>query len=421
MHIIILGAGVIGTTTAWYLRQAGHHVTVIERQAAPALETSYANGGQISVSHAEPWANPYAPLKVLQWLWQPASPLLFRPRLDFAQWQWIAQFFAECRGSRWRQNIQQLVMLGLYSRACLGELRAHTGIQYEALQRGILHFYTSRNVYQASAKTAALMRAAGCERELISVAEAIAIEPALQTIAQRIVGASYTAHDESGDARLFTERLAALAGQQGVVFRYHTTCIGWLATENQGTQEIKGIRVQTGEQIHDLRADAYVLSCGSYSQQLAAQLGLALKIYPAKGYSATFPILESAAVPSVSLTDDEYKIVFSRLGNRLRVAGTAEFNGFETSLNPRRCAPLIARTQELVGAAVDYQQAEFWTGLRPATPSNLPYIGPTPITGLYLNTGHGTLGWTHACGSAALLTSMIERQPLAIPWIAPQF
>ena len=404
MKILVLGAGVIGTTTAWYLQKAGHEVTVLDRQPAAGLETSFANGGQISVSHAEPWASPEAPFKALQWMLQEDAPLLFRPRIDPALWQWAWQFLKECRPAQWQKNIRQLVKLGLYSRQCLAELRVETGIRYDHLGKGILHFYTSQKVFDGSARTAEVMRAAGCEREIISTAQAIQIEPALKNIAHRIVGASYTAHDESGDAHQFTQQLSQLAGERGVVFRYQTQIVGWC---RQGDQ-LSGLRVQTGEQISTLEADAYVLACGSYSRELAQSLGIALNIYPAKGYSATFPVLQPDAVPYTSLTDDQYKIVFSRLGNRLRVAGTAEFIGFDLTINPRRCAPLVKRTRELVGDAVDYQNVEFWTGLRPSTPSNIPYIGRSQFSNLFLNTGHGTLGWTHACGSASLLADLIS-------------
>ena len=405
MHVIVLGAGVVGTTTAWYLRRAGHEVTVIDRGAEPATETSYANGGQISVSHAEPWANPSAPLKVLRWLFRDDAPLLFRPRADADQWQWCLRFLGECLPGRTERNIASIVALGLYSRDSLRELRAETGLRYDDLQRGILHFYTNEAEFAAAQKPARIMREHGCELEMLSPCEVIQIEPALRHAHDKIVGGSITRADESGDAKLFTRRLAEAAQARGVVFRFGTHALSIDA--NLGS--VRGVCVRGPEgRIETIRGDAFVVCLGSHARALLRPLGINLQIYPAKGYSVTAPVADPDAAYTVSLTDDEYKLVFSRLGDRLRIAGTAELSGYNTDLNEVRCHAIVRRTLELFPGALDPASAEFWTGLRPATPSNVPYIGHTRLANLYLNVGHGTLGFTHSCGSGRLITEIID-------------
>jgi D-amino-acid dehydrogenase len=404
MKILVLGAGVVGVTTAWFLSKSGHEVTVLERRDAAGMETSFANGGQVSVSHAEPWANPSAPLKVLKWLAREDAPLLFRLRPDIRQWLWGLSFLRECTPARTRHNIRQIVSLGLYSRATLQALRAETGIAYDHLARGILHFYTCRRELDAAMEPARVMREHGCDIEMLEPEQCIAIEPALASTRGILKGGSMTTSDESGDAHKFTQNLAQLAACRGVKFRYGKSISG-LAREGD---RIAGVRLED----EMLKADAYVLALGSYSPLLARSVGIRLNIYPAKGYSATVPVADPAKAYSVSLTDDEYKLVFSRLGERLRIAGTAELNGYNTELNPVRCQALLRRTEALFPGAGDMSRAQFWTGLRPATPSNVPYIGATRYPNLYLNTGHGTLGWTHACGSARALADIVSgREP----------
>jgi D-amino-acid dehydrogenase len=403
-HVIVLGAGVTGITTAWFLRQAGHEVTVVDRQPGAGLETSFANGGQISVSHAEPWANPGAPWKVLKWLAREDAPLLFRLRPDLNQWLWGLSFLRECTPARTRHNIRQIVNLGLYSRATLQALRAQTGLAYDALQRGILHFYTSQAEFDAAQEPARLMREHGCELDMKTADECVAIEPALAQCRERIVGGSMTPSDESGDAHRFTQGLARLCAEAGVVFRYETRIVG----VERSADRVDGIRVARQDgRVETLRGDRVVLCMGSYSAAFARELGIGLRIYPAKGYSVTLPVTAPEHSYEVSLTDDEYKLVFSRLGDRLRIAGTAELNGWDTSLNLVRCEAIVRRTRELLPQMTDGQGAQFWTGLRPATPSNVPYIGRTKIANLYLNTGHGTLGWTHSCGSGQAIADIV--------------
>lgn len=403
MHIMVLGAGVVGVTSAWYLRQQGYDVTVVERQRKAGTETSYANGGQVSVSHAEPWANPSAPLKVLKWLTKPDAPLLFRPRMDPAQWRWALSFLRECTSARAAYNIRQMVNLGTYSRSCLQALRKDAGVDYDHLEKGILHFYTSQKEFDAAQEPARIMRELGCDRQVIDASRAVELEPALAPIKDRIAGATYTSEDESGDARKFTQALAKRAEEAGVGFLYGTEVVGF----EKASGRILGVNVIHDGQHQTLRADNYVLSLGSYSAVLARKIGLFLNIYPAKGYSITVPVKDEEAAYKVSLTDDEYKLVFSRLGDRIRVAGTAELNGYSRDLNLTRCRAIVRRTAEIMPDAAHWDQAEFWTGLRPTTPSNVPYVGKSKVPNLYLNTGHGTLGWTHACGSAAALTDIV--------------
>lgn len=405
MNVIVLGAGLLGVTSAYFLRQYGHDVTVIDRQATPAAEASFANGGQISVSHAEPWANPSAPLKVLKWLFKEDAPLLFRPRADIRQWLWTLAFFRECMPARTRRNIEWIVKLGTYSREMLRELRRDIGIDYDQRMQGILHFYTSAKELEAAEAPAALMRELGCDRRVISVEEAVRIEPALRHIRPKLAGATYTAQDESGDANRFARELVEHCQADGVEFLMSHTITALRASGGR----LDHVEVTDPEgRFLFLRADAYVLALGSLSPVYVRPLGIRLPIYPAKGYSVTMPVRDAARAPEVSLTDDEYKIVFSRLGNRLRVAGTAELAGYDRDLNRVRCEALVRRTEEVFPGAGDTARAQFWTGLRPATPSNVPIIGRSKLPNLYLNTGHGTLGWTHACGSGKSIALIVS-------------
>ncbi|MBS0426710.1 MAG: D-amino acid dehydrogenase [Proteobacteria bacterium] len=408
MRVIVLGAGLLGTTSAYFLSQLGHDVTVVDRQATPGAETSFANGGQISVSHAEPWANPSAPLKVLQWLGKEDAPLLFRLRPDLRQWLWGLQFLRECAPARTRHNIEQIVRLGTYSRDTLQQLRRDTGIDYDQRTQGILHFYTTQKEFDGALAPAEQMRQLGCERRVISADEAVALEPALAHIRTQLAGATYTAEDESGDANRFTRELAKRAEAAGVQFRMGHT----ITALREVGGRIDHVEVTDTEgRFQRLSADAFVLAMGSFSPMLAAPLGVRLPIYPAKGYSVTMPVKDASKAHQVSLTDDEFKLVFSRLtgpnGDRLRIAGTAELNGYDRDLNAVRCEAIVRRVEQLFPGAGDTTQAQFWTGLRPATPSNVPIIGRSKVPNLFLNTGHGTLGWTHACGSGKSIARIV--------------
>ena len=346
---------------------------------------------------------------MLQWLGKEDAPLLFRIRADMRQWLWGLQFLRECTPARTRHNIEQIVRLGTYSRDTLQQLRADTGIDYAQRSQGILHFYTSQKEFDGAQGPAEQMRALGCERHVISADAAVALEPALAHIRPQLTGATYTAEDESGDANRFTRELARLCEAAGVQFRMGHT----VTALREAGGRIDHVEVTDAEgRFQRLRADAYVLAMGAFSPLLAAPLGLRLPIYPAKGYSVTMPVKDAAMAHQVSLTDDEFKLVFSRLtgpdGDRLRIAGTAELNGYNRDLNTVRCEAIVRRVEQLFPGAGDTTQAQFWTGLRPATPSNVPLIGATKMPNLFLNTGHGTLGWTHACGSGKSIARIVS-------------
>jgi len=404
LKVLVLGAGLVGTTSAWYLARAGHEVTVIDRQPLVGNETSFANGGQISVSHAEPWANPHVLPNLIKWLGREDAPLLWRWRADPAQLAWGLRFLVECLPGRTRHNIAAIVALALYSRQQLQALRGELALQYDHLERGILHIYTDNNEFTQAIAAAKVMREFGLDRTPVDVDRCLQIEPALAGIRHRLVGGDYTASDESGDAHKFTQTLAEHAQAAGVDFRLNLTIDRLTASAGQ----ISGVQVSNAEGVELLTAGAYVVALGSYSPLLLKPLGIGLPVYPAKGYSATLTLADGTGAPCVSLTDDERKIVFSRFGNRLRVAGTAEFNGYNTDINPVRCQALMQRTSELFPDLKTIGEPEFWCGLRPTTPSNVPCIGRTRYNNLWLNTGHGTLGWTMACGSGAALADLMS-------------
>lgn len=409
MRVLVLGAGVIGVSTAWYLRAAGHEVTVVDRQPAAGLETSFANGGQISVSYAEPWASTANLVKIVKWLGDDTAPLLFRLQPDWRQWWWGLRFLRETLPWRFRHNIQQMVNLASYSRSSLQALRRDIGLDYDQLPTGILQVYSDEHSLEAASRTAEVLAAYGCERTPKTVEQCLQIEPALRGSHVRIVGGAYTEGDESGDALLFTQRLAQRAQDAGVRFLFDTTITRLLGSRSG----IDGVEVIGSDgRYAQFEADAYVLALGSFSPQMVARLGVRLNIYPAKGYSATYAITRPDAAPRVSVTDDAYKIVFTRLGDRLRLAGTAEIGGYDRSLNPARCDMLTRRARELFPDAADYDHPSYWSGLRPATPSNVPYVGCTAVPGLWVNAGHGTLGWTMAAGSGRALADLLSgRQP----------
>ena len=412
MRVIVLGAGVVGVATAWYLAADGHQVTVLERQAAPGLETSFANGGQISVSHAEPWATPATPLRILRWLGREDAPLLWRLRADPLQLAWGLRFLAQCTAARARNNIRAIVGLGIESRSALQALRRELALDYDQRERGILHFYTDPHEFEGALPHAAMMREFGCDRQPVDADACFTIEPALRQAQVDIVGGTYTPADESGDAHKFTAVLAAHAQARGVCFRYEAPVN---AIVRKG-RKVCGVRLNSGELV---AADATVVALGSYSSALLAPLGLDLPVFPAKGYSATIDLPDGALAPQVSLTDDGHKLVFSRLGERLRVAGTAEFCGHDTTLNPVRCEAIMRRVRQIFPTIAADCTVEYWAGLRPATPGNVPYVcdaKPVGLPGLWLNTGHGTLGWTLACGSGRLIADLMGgRNPAVDP------
>lgn len=419
MKTLVLGAGIIGISTAWHLLERGHEVFVVDRQPDAALETSFANAAQISVSYCEPWANRHAPAKLLKWMFRNDAPLLFRPRMDWRQWRWGLQFLAQCHDAAFERNVQQLVALGAYSHAALKEVVAATGIDYHRLERGIAHFYTDPKAFDEAAGAAALMRRFGVDRKVVTREELFAIEPAFRNF-ERIVGGTYTASDESGDARVFTQALARLCAQRGAQFLYGHD-VERLETAGGAIAAVRIRDRATGER-QRLVAEDVVVACGSYSAPLLRQAGVDLPIYPGKGYSATFKLKKPEAAPFVSSIDDEVKVAMSRLGDELRVAGTIEVSGYDATLASKlaqdRCRMLAHRIEQVLPGVCDTRLPEeggdprFWTGLRPATPTNIPFIGRTKVGGLWVNAGHGTLGWTHGAGSGKALAELISgRQP----------
>jgi len=416
MKVVVLGSGIIGTSSAWWLRQSGHDVTVIDRQPGPAQETSFANGCQISVSYAEPWANPQAPLKLARWLLRGDAPLLFRLHADWHQWLWCLAFLRECLPGRLPRNIRALVNMAAYSRQTLQAMRAELGIDYDQLEKGIINFYRDPAEFDASQKAADLMREYGVDRRILSTEELVALEPALAPQSHRIVGGDYTAADESGDVYRFTTALAGKAAEAGVEFRFSTQ-ITRLQAEGGWVKAVETIDAHG--RYARIQGDVFVAALGSFTPELVQPLGVPCMVYPAKGYSATYPVTDSARAPTVSLTDSAHKVVFSRLGDKLRVAGTAELSGYSRALNTARCEALTALTRELFPGALDLDRVSYWSGLRPATPSNVPLIGRTRLPNLYLNTGHGTLGWTMGCGSGKALADLIcgRRPQVEFPFL----
>jgi D-amino-acid dehydrogenase len=424
MKVIVLGAGIIGISTAWHLLERGHEVAVVDRQPQAAMETSFANAAQISVSYCEPWANRDAPLKALKWMFSDSAPLLFRPQFDLKQWLWGLRFLSQCNDAAFERNVQQLVALGAYSHSALKDVVSATGIDYNRLECGIAHFYSDQQSFDTAGDAAALMRKYGVDRKVISKAELLAIEPAFKSFAHRIVGGTYTASDESGDARVFTQALAARCLARGAQFLYGHDIVRLNKVDNAIESVAVCARIYWSNGQNDaqkellLKADAVVVACGSYSEPLLRSVGVSLPIYPGKGYSATFKILRPELAPHVSTIDDEVKCAMSRLGGELRVAGTIELGGYDTSLTTplaqARCAMLARRVEEVLPGVCDTRlEAEggspnFWTGLRPATPTNIPYIGQTPVKKLWVNAGHGTLGWTHGAGSGKALAELLS-------------
>ena len=403
--VIVLGAGVVGINTAYWNLRNGKSVCVIDRQPAAGLETSFANGGQVSVSHAEPWANPSAPFKVLKWLLRSDAPLLFRPRLDVHQWLWIAKFLVECLPRRASRNTTEIVKLATQSRSLIQKIRADEGFHYDELSKGILHFYRDRREFEAAISVAELMRKHGCNRTVIDVDKVIEIEPALADKRNAIAGATYTAEDESGDAFKFTQNLAKVCENMGGIFHYNHQVTAFDADRASGA--VNAVEVCGPSGYRTLRARDVIVSLGCWSAPFLRPYGVRLNIYPAKGYSVTIPTNGANTAPVTSLTDDEFKLVYSNYGDRLRVAGTAELSGYSRNLNRPRCQAILDNVRGLFPRAGKFEQATFWSGLRPATPSNIPYVGRTRYRNLWLNTGHGTLGWTLGAGSGYRIADMI--------------
>jgi D-amino-acid dehydrogenase len=403
MRVVILGSGVIGVTSAYYLAKAGHDVTVLDRQAGPALETSFANAGQISPGYASPWAAPGIPLKAMKWMLQRHAPLSITPDGTLFQLQWMWQMLQNCNAERYAVNKERMVRLAEYSRDCFKALRASTGIEYEGRQQGTTQLFRTQEQMDAAAKDIAVLEETGVPYELLSREQLISAEPGLAR--NKLVGGLRLPNDETGDCQLFTTRLTAMAEQLGVKFRYGVDITG-LVSEGE---QIKG--VQCGPEL--VTADSYVVAMGAYSTALLKQL-VHIPVYPLKGYSITVPIVNADAAPVSTILDETYKIAVTRFDDRIRVGGMAEIAGFDRTLNPRRRETLEMVVNDLFPGAGDTAQASFWTGLRPMTPDGTPIVGRTGLRNLYINTGHGTLGWTMSCGSAQLLSDLISSRRPAI-------
>ncbi|MFA7436921.1 D-amino acid dehydrogenase [Castellaniella sp.] len=405
MKIVVLGAGIVGVSSAWWLAQAGHQVTVIDRQPGAALETSRANGGQISVCYAEPWASRHTWYQLWHYLGRSDAPMRIALQPSLQQWLWCARFVRESRPHRFAANLRAMVGLAQYSRQQLGGLRQALHIDYDHLERGILAFYQDEREFSYARKAAAAMRALGVNRQVLDAAQVLQIEPALKAARQPIIGGDYTAEDESGDVHRFTRALATHAEAAGVRFLFNRQVNRLLAV---GGRIAVAELIQPDGWFESMHADAWVVALGSHSPALVRPLGIACPVWPVKGYSATFALREPDAVPQVSLIDQASKLVFSRLGAHLRVAGTAELGGFSRTLDTSRCNRLVERVRRLFPSGPDFANVRFWSGLRPTTPSNVPLIGPTRIRNLFLNTGHGSLGWTMGVGSGKVLADLVS-------------
>ena len=402
MRVLVMGSGVIGTTSAYYLARAGFEVVVVDRQPAVAMETSFANAGQVSPGYASPWAAPGVPLKAMKWLMQRHAPLAIKLTGDTQQYLWMAQMLRNCTAARYAVNKERMVRLSEYSRDCLDELRAETGIDYEGRQCGTTQLFRTQAQLDNAAKDIAVLQASGVPYELLDRAGIARAEPALARVSDKLSGALRLPNDQTGDCQMFTAKLAAMAHELGVEFRF-----------NQDIQRLQfaGDRLE-GVWIDGKleTADRYVLALGSYSPQMLKPLGIRALVYPLKGYSLTVPISDPAMAPVSTVLDETYKVAITRFDQRIRVGGMAEIAGHDLSLNPRRRETLEMVVGDLFPQGGDPSTAELWTGLRPATPDGTPIIGGTSYRNLYLNTGHGTLGWTMACGSGRLLADMLARK-----------
>jgi D-amino-acid dehydrogenase len=400
MRIVILGAGVIGVTSAWYLTQAGHEVTVIDRQPGPALETSFANAGEISPGYASPWAAPGIPAKALKWLFMHHAPLIINARPDPAKIEWVARMLLNCTSSAYTINKSRMVRLAEYSRDCLMQLRADTGISYDERTQGTLQLFRTAKQVDAAYKDIKVLQADGVPFEVLDPEACVAAEPGLAPSLSKIAGGLRLPGDETGDCFKFTNRLADMAQAAGVTFRYGVAID---RLERQGGR-IVAVHTSAGR----IAADGFVLALGAYSPALVREFGMRLPVYPVKGYSITVPIVNADRAPVSTIMDETYKIAITRLGDRIRVGGMAEISGFNNTLHERRKATLQHSVEDLFGGAADQSRAMFWSGLRPMTPDGTPIVGPSTVENLWLNTGHGTLGWTMAAGSGRVLADMIS-------------
>jgi len=404
VKVLILGSGVIGVTSAYYLARAGHEVTVVDRQPEPALETSFANAGEVSPGYSSPWAGPGVPVKAVKWLLMKHGPLVIRPKLDPVMWVWLLKMLRNCTSARYAVNKSRMIPIAEYSRDSLRDLRRDIGIQYDERSQGTLQLFRYQAQLDGTGEDIAVLKQYGVPFEVLSREGCIAVEPALAGVKEKFAGGLRLPQDETGDCHMFTQALAKHAQALGVRFMFNTG-IDRIVTDGA---RVSGVATSAGL----LQADAYVLALGSWSSRLAAPLGISLPVYPVKGYSITVPIKDASGAPESTVMDESYKVAITRLGNRIRVGGTAEISGYSSKLYDARRATLDHSLTELFPRGGDLSKATFWSGLRPMTPDGPPVIGPTQYANLHLNTGHGTLGWTMSCGSGRVLADMLSgRKP----------
>lgn len=407
MRVLILGSGVVGVTSAWYLARAGHEVTVLDRQPAPGMETSFANAGQVSPGYSAPWAGPGIPIKAMKWLLMRHRPLVFWPQAGGGLYPWLARMLANCTEEAYATNKARMVRIAEYSRDALVALRAETGIQYDQRMQGTLQLFRTQKQLDAVAADVAVLRQSGVAHELLDRPGCIAAEPALARVAEKFLGGLRLPGDETGDAFLFTQRLAERAAALGVVFRQGVT----IERIEAAGGEITGVATSQGR----FTADRYVVAMGSHSTALLRPLSVSIPVYPVKGYSLTLPVRDADAAPVSTVMDETYKIAVTRLGDRIRVGGTAELAGFSLRLRKPRRETLEHTLTDLFPDAGNPTEAQFWTGLRPMTPDGTPIVGPTRYRNLFLNTGHGTLGWTMAAGTGRLMADLLSGRKTDIP------
>lgn len=404
MKVVVMGAGVIGVTTSYYLAKAGFEVTVIDRQPGPGRETSFANAGEVSPGYASPWAGPGVPVKAVRWILDRYGPLVVRPQADPAMWRWMIQMLRNCTAARYAVNKSRMVGIAEYSRDCLRALRADIGITYDERSQGTLQLFRKQSQLDSIGGDVEVLRQYNVPFEVLDRDGCVRAEPGLAAVRSTFVGGLRLPDDETGDCQMFTDRLEKIASGLGVRFVYDTT--------------IKSIDVAGGRMASVttdkgvFTADRYVVALGSFSPLLLRPLGIDIPVYPVKGYSITLPIVDEASAPQSTVMDETYKVAITRLGDRIRVGGTAEVGSYKVKLLPDRRAPLDRSLKDLFPKGGDMSCSTFWSGLRPMTPDGPPIIGPTRFDNLHLNTGHGTLGWTMACGAARVVSDQIAgRRP----------
>ena len=400
MRVLVLGSGVIGTSVAYYLARAGHEVQVVDRQPGPALETSYANAGEVSPGYSAPWAGPGVPIKAIKWLLMHHSPLVIKPMLDLAMWRWSLSMLRNCTAARYRVNKGRMVRLAEYSRDCLQALRADIGIEYDERAQGTLQLFRTQKQLDGTAEDINILNEYGVPYQLLDRTGYLEYEPALADVQHKFVGALRLPGDETGDCFKFTNSLAQKAKELGVEFNFG---VDIKALERNGNT-ITGVRTGNGL----LTADRYVLALGSYSTPMLKPLGIHIPVYPVKGFSITVPITDASKAPESTIMDESYKVAVTRLGDRIRVGGTAQLSGYDLHLDESRRDTLNFVVSDLFPKGGDLSRAEFWTGLRPMTPDGTPIIGDTPYDNLLLSTGHGTLGWTMAAGTGRVMADLIS-------------